>query len=46
MALAFLLAVLGFVVLLIAMFIFPPARWVKLLEPKPDNKAKENNKES
>lgn len=31
MELFFLLAVLGFVVFLIAMFIFPPTRWVKLM---------------
>jgi hypothetical protein len=29
MALFFLLAVFGFVILMIAFFVFPPSRWVK-----------------
>jgi hypothetical protein len=32
MALFFLLAVLLFVVLLIAFFVFPPTRWVKVMQ--------------
>jgi hypothetical protein len=38
MALIFLLAVLGFVVLLIAFFIFPPTRWVKRMTDNKNNK--------
>jgi hypothetical protein len=34
MALAILLAVLLFVVLLIAFFIFPPTKWVKMMDKK------------
>jgi hypothetical protein len=40
MALFFLLAVLLFVILLIAFFVFPPSRWVKTMtrDHKTDNK--------
>jgi hypothetical protein len=38
MALIFLLAVLLFVVLLIAFFIFPPTRWVKKMTEDDDTK--------
>jgi hypothetical protein len=45
MALFFLLLVFGFVVLLIAAFIFPPTKWVKWMSSKEKDKDGKDKKE-